>query len=212
MDVTDIAVDEELRRRGIHLKARVIVNVKVAPSPEDKLLGYMREAIKEVLHEGEKITSLKNVKALRRLYWSIGIDPTKTRPSSEALLRRAARGSFPTINNLVDAGNLASLRTQVPIGIYDMERLRPPLRLTWSAGGETFKPIGGEETVLERGLIVLKDREKIIHLFPHRDSLLTAIRPETRKALVVACGAEGIEKKELERALTLTEEYLRLLS
>lgn len=197
---------------GIRLKARIIENVKVAPSPKEKLFGYVRESTEKVLPQGVEITSLKNVKALRRLYWSMGIDPTKTRPSSEALLRRAARGSFPVINNLVDSGNLASLRTLVPIGIYDMERLRPPLHLTWSAGGESFQPIGGERTVLESGLIVLKDSEKVVHLFPHRDSVLTAVRPETRTALVVACGAEGIDEWELEEALNLTEEYLRRLS
>lgn len=212
MEFEEIELEEDLRRRGIHLRARVLEKVRVAPSHRGKLMELVRRITEEVLPPGVEITSLKNVRALRRLYWSIGIDPTKTRPSSEALLRRAVRGSFPSINNLVDAGNLASLRTLVPIGIYDMDRLRPPLRLTWSTGGERFHPIGGEATLLERGLIVLKDSEKVIHLFPHRDSVITSVKPETESALVVACGAEGIEEEDLELALALTEKYLHILS
>jgi DNA/RNA-binding domain of Phe-tRNA-synthetase-like protein len=43
----------------------------------------------------------------RTLYKALGIDPTKTRPSNEALLRRALRGeTLYRINTLVDALNL----------------------------------------------------------------------------------------------------------
>ena len=44
--------------------------------------------------------------AVRMMYKRVGIDPTKTRPSSEALLRRVRRGDeLPRINSLVDAIN-----------------------------------------------------------------------------------------------------------
>ena len=44
---------------------------------------------------------------------------------------------------MVDAGNLASLETLMPIGIYDLELARPPFTARLSRGGEVFKPIGG---------------------------------------------------------------------
>ena len=59
----------------------------------------------------------------RGLYKALGIDPTKTRPSNEALLRRALKGeSLYRINTLVDALNLSSLRYQVS---FRALRLRP---------------------------------------------------------------------------------------
>ena len=57
----------------------------------------------------------------RTLYKALGLDPTKTRPSNEALLRRALKGeTLYRINTLVDALNLVSLREQLPFGLYDL--------------------------------------------------------------------------------------------
>ena len=65
----------------------------------------------------------------RTLYKALGLDPTKTRPSNEALLRRALKGeSLYRINTLVDALNLCSLRYQLPFGLYDLARIEPPVR------------------------------------------------------------------------------------
>jgi DNA/RNA-binding domain of Phe-tRNA-synthetase-like protein len=62
--------------------------------------------------------------AARALYRRFGVDPTKTRPSSEALLRRVSRGDgFPRINSLVDVANVMSLLAQSPIGLYDLDRV-----------------------------------------------------------------------------------------
>ena len=53
------------------------------------------------------------------MYRRVGIDPTKTRPSSEALLRRVTRGDgIPRINSLVDICNWCSLGFQLPYGLY----------------------------------------------------------------------------------------------
>ena len=61
--------------------------------------------------------------AVRTMYKRVGIDPTKTRPSSEALLRRVSKGDeLPRINSLVDVINWCSLETQLPFGLYDLDQ------------------------------------------------------------------------------------------
>ena len=150
------------------------------------------------------------VRAYRDFYWRIGVDPTKTRPSSEALVRRALRGRWPRINPVVDAGNIASARFMVPIGLYDMDRFVPPLELRLSRGGEVFRPIGGEPEELPEGLPVLVDAEgRVLHLYPHRDSVETMVRPETSRVLVLAAGVPGVPAEKLVAAV---REVLRLLS
>ena len=58
--------------------------------------------------------------AVRTMYKKVGIDPTKTRPSNEALLRRVRKGdSLPRINSMVDVCNWCSLEFQLPYGLYD---------------------------------------------------------------------------------------------
>ena len=68
--------------------------------------------------------------AVRAMYRRIGLDPTKTRPSSEALLRRVRKGDrLPRINTLVDICNWCSLEFQLPYGLYDVAALQPPVTL-----------------------------------------------------------------------------------
>ena len=98
------------------------------------------------------------VRAYRDFYWRIGIDPTKVRPASEALARRfISSGSLPRINNVVDAGNLASLETLVRIGLYDLGRVRGEMVLRFSQEGESLVDIAGLERRLGGNDFVLAD-------------------------------------------------------
>ena len=147
------------------------------------------------------------VRAYRDFYWRLGIDPTKVRPSSEALARRALRGGFPRVSPLVDAGNAASAATLVPIGIYDLDRLSPPLTIRLSDGGEEFSPIGGRPTRLPRGYPIMADsRGLVVHLYAHRDSEASAVRESTARALVVGAGVPGVPRELVRRAVELTVE------
>src|SRR3989442_14388111 len=59
--------------------------------------------------------------AVRTMYKRVGLDPTKTRPSSEALFRRVRKGdTLPRINSMVDVCNWCSLEFQLPYGLYDL--------------------------------------------------------------------------------------------
>jgi len=61
----------------------------------------------------------------RALYRRFGTDPTRVRPSSEALLRRLKKGeALPRVNSLVDVANALSVQLQVPVGLYDLEKAR----------------------------------------------------------------------------------------
>jgi len=178
-------------------------------------LSEEEQRLQEEIHARHTLDTLREdprVRALRSFYWRIGVDPTKTRPSSEALVRRALRGKWPRVNPAVDAGNIASARTLVPIGLYDLSHARPPLTLRLSRGGETFRPIGGGEEALPAGLPVLVDSEgKVLHLFPHRDSRDTMVRGTTRCILVLAAGVPGIEPGLLDEAVRETQRLLEKL-
>ena len=70
----------------------------------------------------------------RRLYRAFHVDPTRHRPSSEALWRRLRdRGDFPRLFPAVDLTNLLSLKFQVPYGFYDREKIRETSRSTPAA-------------------------------------------------------------------------------
>jgi DNA/RNA-binding domain of Phe-tRNA-synthetase-like protein len=121
----------------------------------------------------------------RTLYKALGIDPTKTRPSNEALLRRALKGeSLYRVNTLVDALNLVSLREQLPFGLYDRDQLRPPVRLRIGAPGEAYEGI-------RKGPVHVESRPVLVDAEgpfgnPTSDSLRTSITLGTTRGLVVA--------------------------
>ena len=121
---------------------------------------------------------------VRRLYQALGIDPTRTRPSSEALLRRVLQNKpLYRINGLVDAMNLCSLRTLVPFGVYDRSRIAGPVVLRAGAAGEGYEGIGRGRISVE-GRPVLADREGPFGN-PTADSMRTSVTHGTARALVV---------------------------
>lgn len=143
----------------------------------------------------------------RTLYKALGIDPTKTRPSNEALLRRALKGeTLYRINTLVDALNLCSLREQLPFGLYDADRIEPPVVLRKGASGEAYEGIRKGPVNVEGRPVLVDARGPFGN--PTSDSLRTSISLETRHALVIAYAPAGYASARLDRVLDATVETL----
>jgi DNA/RNA-binding domain of Phe-tRNA-synthetase-like protein len=164
----------------------------------------------EKKYSSENPEDLRNnpiVRAYRDFYWKIGIDPTKTRPSGEALRRRINRnGKLPRLNDIVDAGNIASADTLVPIGIYDMSKIRGNISLIISSGNEIFYGIGKKDPEkLDKDIPILVDDEgKVMHIYPHRDSILTSVDLNTRDVLIIGAGVPNVDKNLVTYAVNLT--------
>lgn len=143
----------------------------------------------------------------RTLYKALGIDPTKTRPSNEALLRRVLKGeSLYRINALVDALNLCSLREQLPFGLYDLAQVRPPVTLRRGAPGESYEGI-------RKGAVNVEARPVLVDAVgpfgnPTSDSARTCVTTATRDALVVLYAPAGFTRARVERVLDATRDTL----
>jgi DNA/RNA-binding domain of Phe-tRNA-synthetase-like protein len=118
----------------------------------------------------------------RAMYRSFGIDPTRVRPSSEALLRRLKKGEpLPRINSLVDVANAMSVQLQVPVGLYDLDKVRGgELVLRLGREGEGYTGIG-KEHVNVGGRPCVADAEGPCGN-PTSDSARTMITTETERA------------------------------
>jgi len=118
----------------------------------------------------------------RALYRRFGIDPTRVRPSSEALLRRLKKGEpLPRINSLVDVANALSVQLQVPVGLYDLGKVRgEELVVRLGAEAESYTGIG-KERVNVAGRICVADAEGPCGN-PSSDSARTMITTDTERA------------------------------
>lgn len=131
----------------------------------------------------------------RKLYRAIGIDPTRTRPSSEALVRRLRRGDeLPRINALVDGVNYCSVALMLPFGAYDRAAIGDEVTLRVGREGEGYEGIG-KPHVNVAGRYVLADAQGPFGN-PTADSRRACIHAGTREALVTifAPRGDGIER------------------
>ena len=99
----------------------------------------------------------EEIAAVRTMFKRVGLDPTKTRPSSEALLRRVRKGdSLPRINSLVDVCNWCSLEFQLPYGLYDAAHVDGEVELRLGRAGESYPGIRKDD-VNVAGRLTLAD-------------------------------------------------------
>lgn len=139
----------------------------------------------------------------RALYKDLGLDPTKVRPSNEALLRRVLKGeALYTVNTLVDALNLCSLRAQLPFGLYDLDRVEPPILLRRGTAGESYEGIRKAAVNVE-GRPVLVDAQGPFGN-PTSDSARTMITTACRRALVIVYAPGRFPPARLQSVLDET--------
>jgi DNA/RNA-binding domain of Phe-tRNA-synthetase-like protein len=146
--------------------------------------------------------------AVREMYRRVGIDPTKTRPSSEALLRRVRRGDrFPRVNALVDAVNLCSLELQLPYGVYDRAALSGSIALRLGRDGEAYDGIR-KDTVHVAGRLTVADDGGPFGS-PTSDSARAMITTSTTDALVVVYAPAATPHARLAEVLDRTASRVR---
>lgn len=134
-------------------------------------------------YKGKNLGEIEGIKAVRRLYSSVGMEPTHFRPSSEALLRRVLKGrSLYQINSVVDLNNLYSLKFLLPMGLYDLDKIKGNLTIRLGKQGEFYQGIGKDKVNVE-GRIIMVDEEKICG-GPTADSVQTMITLDTKNILL----------------------------
>lgn len=184
------------------------VTVRERDARLDAELEALCRALRQRYGDGTS-SQVPGVAEARSLYKALGLDPTKTRPSNEALLRRALKGEpLYRVNTLVDALNLVSLREQLPFGLYDLDRIQPPLHFRLGRSGEEYEGIR-KGMVSAEGRPVLVDEQGPFGN-PSADSLRTSITLATRKALVVAFAPATFEADRMTSLLGRTADTLRL--
>ncbi len=141
--------------------------------------------------------------AVRTMYKRVGLDPTKTRPSSEALLRRVRKGDeLPRINSLVDVINWCSVETQLSFGLYDLDKVSGPVVLRLGREGESYPGIRKDDVHVAGRLTLADDLGPFGN--PTSDSARTMTTETTRRALVVVFTPASLAPRVGERAAVLT--------
>ncbi len=98
--------------------------------------------------------------AVRELLRHGGYKPTgRGKPASEYLLRAVGEGALGSINAAVDACNVASLHSGLPISVVDLSLAKPPFRIGVAPAGSSYVFNQGGQTIDLSGLLCLFDAE-----------------------------------------------------
>lgn len=147
--------------------------------------------------------------AVRAMFRRWGLDPSKYRPSAEALLRRVVQGKgLYNVSNVVDLTNLGSIETGWPYGVYNRQAIRGKISLRLGLPGEKYEGIGRRMWHLE-GRPVLADAAGPFGS-PISDSTRTQVREGVTEVLTVIYAPLSASESAIESAMEKQEQRLRI--
>ncbi|HTR97409.1 MAG TPA: phenylalanine--tRNA ligase beta subunit-related protein [Candidatus Acidoferrales bacterium] len=143
----------------------------------------------------------------RAMFHRLGVDPTKTRPASEALLRRVLQGrGLPEILPVVDVCNLASLEHQLPLGLYDRDRVQHAVIARLGGSGDGYDGIRkGRVNLAGRPLLADDDGP---FGAPTSDSARTQVTARTTALLAVVFSPSERRTEDLSAMLARIADLL----
>ena len=167
----------------------------------ETLCGKLRQTLTT-----ESLKEITSIAATRRVYKACGKDPSRYRPASEALIRRALQGKeLYQRDTLVDLVNLASIAYGYSIGGFDADKfVGDTLTLGIGREGEPYEGIG-RGMINIHGLPVYRDAEGGVGT-PTSDHERTKMTIDTRHLVVLINGYDGNEQRVRENA-----EYIQTL-
>lgn len=148
----------------------------------------------------ERLKHISGIEATRRVYRACGKDPSRYRPSAEALIRRILQGKqLYHIDTLVDLVNLASMAFGYSIGGFDADKIQgDTLTLGVGREGEPYEGIGRGPLNIA-GLPVYRDAAGGIGT-PTSDHERTKMTLQTTHVLIVINGYDGDKAHVLDNA------------
>jgi DNA/RNA-binding domain of Phe-tRNA-synthetase-like protein len=205
-----VSIDEVLKKKCPRTALACVTAKVEAHSPPEALIAEMQTRVQEIvkLPFARGVLEAPQIAATRAAYKALGKDPARYRGSAEALLRRVIAGKgLPQINVVVDAVNLVSVESRLPVGLYDLAHVSGDVVFRAGRPGESYKGIGKYDLNLE-GLPVFCDAIGP-HGSPTSDSERTMVTGETTQVLGIIISFGGADRIDrwAQRMVELLERY-----
>jgi DNA/RNA-binding domain of Phe-tRNA-synthetase-like protein len=183
------------------------------PTPHSLLEAYQEEqqTVKQRLGS-TPLSKIESLAAWRNAMRSFGVDPTQYRSAAEALLRRLTKkGDIPSINTLVDLGNLVSIRYALPVAVFDTRVLHSPVTVHIADGSERYTTLGtDEEEHPIKGEVIFSDATNLViaRRWCWRQSESSAAQIDTTDAIIVVEAHHSTAHHDIAAALKDLRELL----
>ena len=202
-----IVISDEMRQICPEF-AGAAISAKVKNSQYSEALWQEIAALGEdfkAKYTSEDIKLISGIEATRKIYRLCGKDPSRYRPSSEALIRRILKGKeLYKVDTLVDLINLASMKYGYSIGGFDADKFEgDTLTLGVGRAGEPYEGIGRGMINIE-GLPVYRDAIGGVGT-PTSDHERTKMHLDTTNVLIIINGYDGDHTNVLANAKFIQE-------
>lgn len=209
VETLEIQISSEISSLVPDFKIGIIEykNITVADSPpmlKSKLQLFQESLFFDL--ENKNVTELPGVQEWRSIFKKTGKDPNRYRPSVEALYRRVKKQNFlHAVQSAIDVNNLFSLQYEVPIGIYDLEKLSGSITIRIGQENEEYIGLNGRPNSLKQ-LILSADAQGPFGS-PFVDSERSPVTEKTKNALQIIYLRPSTN---LENATKLTESLMNM--
>lgn len=187
------------------------ITCSVNTEPSDERIKQLSETVVEKIQSEltmESVSQKPTIKATKEAYRKLGKDPSRYRPSAEALTRRIVKGKgLYWINNIVDLLNLISLESGFSIGGYDADKIDGAIEFGIGKENEPYRAIGRGELNIEN-LPLFRD-DKGAFGSPTSDSIRTMVTDQTSQFLMIIIDFEEPKKLDftMNRSIDLFKNY-----
>lgn len=195
----DATVSERLPRLFLGILHYSGASVSDSPKMLQGRINYFVEGLR-LEHDVSKLTEIEGIREWRAAFKQAGIDPSRYRPSSEALLRRLLQGNaFFWINSAVDINNFFSVHHALPFGIYDQDQLVGDVVFRIGRADDIYEGLNGREVNME-GKLLLADENGAFGS-PIVDSKRTSVTESSRNLMQVIFFHEQVSAQKQDEIL-----------
>lgn len=195
----DLSVSERLPRFSLGILHYSGASVSDSPKMLQGRINYFVEGLR-LEHDLSRLTEIEGIREWRTAFKQAGIDPSRYRPSSEALLRRLLQGNpFFWINSAVDVNNFFSVLHALPFGIYDQNHLAGDLICRIGHNDDRYEGLNGREVHME-GKLLLADETGAFGS-PIVDSKRTCVTEKARDLLQVIFFHEHLSSQKKDEII-----------
>lgn len=207
----------EIVSRYPELIGGLIYGQNVQNTPSSPALQQQYTAEQQAVIQRLGTTPLSEIPALaawRKAFRGFNVDPTQYRSAPEALLRRLTKqGDIPSINTLVDLGNLVSIRYALPIAIVDVGQVTGgQITVHFADGTERYTVLGQTEPEHpEPGEVIFSDAAKLVYArrWCWRQSAESAATLATQHILITIEAHHATGRADVTQAVSDLLELLR---
>src|SRR5947207_868508 len=184
------------------------------PTPDSLQAAFQAEQLATLQRIGDTpLSQIESLASWRNAFRGFDVDPTQYRSAAEALLRRLTKkGDIPSINLLVDLGNLVSIRYALPIAVVDTRAIQEGITVHFADGSERWTTLGESEVGHpDAGEVVFSDDTKLViaRRWCWRQSEQSAAREDTTSAIITVEAHHNGAHKDIAAALSDLQELLQ---